>query len=359
MKLVLATPLYPPEAGGPATYAKILEEELPKHGIEVVTVKFGEVRHLPPLIRHVAYFFAVLKETKGAKVILVQDTVSAGLPSTLASIVSGVPLIVRVPGDYAWEQSTQRYGVTDSIDEFQHKKYGSKVETLRNIQRFVVSHAKKVIVPSKYFGQIVEGWGVCKENVVVIYHGVVPLLFDPVSVSKNEKLLAISVGRLVPWKGFAEIVRAFESLPNWHLVIIGDGPEKERLQRVIQEKQLSERVILLGGVSRPTVLSWCKVADAFVLNTAFESFSFQVAEAMALGTPVIATSVGSLPELIESGKEGVLLTLNDVYGFQKALEEVDTKKEIWNSRVRSAREKIQGFSKDTMILKTAQLIQHI
>jgi hypothetical protein len=60
MKLVIATPLYPPEIGGPATYAKLLEDGLSNLGIEIKLVKFSEVRHLPKIIRHFAYYRRVL-----------------------------------------------------------------------------------------------------------------------------------------------------------------------------------------------------------------------------------------------------------------------------------------------------------
>ena len=56
MKIVLATGIYPPEIGGPATYARILEEEMPRRGIEVTVYPFRAVRHLPRIVRHVAYF---------------------------------------------------------------------------------------------------------------------------------------------------------------------------------------------------------------------------------------------------------------------------------------------------------------
>ena len=60
MRLVLATPLYPPDPGGPATYAKVLEEELPKRGWQVDLVKFGDVRALPKVRRHFAYFMRAI-----------------------------------------------------------------------------------------------------------------------------------------------------------------------------------------------------------------------------------------------------------------------------------------------------------
>src|SRR3989344_4474464 len=134
MKIVIATPLYPPDIGGPATYSKLLFDELPKRGVDVTVLSFGEVRALPKIIRHFFYFLKLLKRGRGVDIIFAQDTVSVGFPSLWASKILGKRFFVRVPGDYAWEQATQRYGVTDSVDEFQNKRYGWRVEFLRKIQ---------------------------------------------------------------------------------------------------------------------------------------------------------------------------------------------------------------------------------
>src|SRR3989338_11012397 len=117
MKLVIATPLYPPEIGGPATYAKLLEEGLPGKGIEVELVKFSEVRHLPRLIRHYAYYRRVLRAAKSADVVLALDPVSVGLPAMWAAKRAGKSFVVKIVGDYAWEQGQQRFGVMQNLDE--------------------------------------------------------------------------------------------------------------------------------------------------------------------------------------------------------------------------------------------------
>ena len=99
MKIVLATPLYPPEIGGPATYAKLLEEGLPSSGIEVALVKFSEVRHLPKLIRHYAYYRRVLAAVRRADAVLALDPVSVGLPAMWAARKAGKPFVVKIVGD--------------------------------------------------------------------------------------------------------------------------------------------------------------------------------------------------------------------------------------------------------------------
>ncbi len=108
MRLLIATPLYPPDVGGPATYAKILEETLPSRGIAVTVVSFGSVRHLPSGVRHLRYFLNVLSVARKADIVLALDPVSVGLPALLAVRLLRKRFAVKVVGDFAWEQYMQR-----------------------------------------------------------------------------------------------------------------------------------------------------------------------------------------------------------------------------------------------------------
>src|SRR3989344_3373366 len=106
MRLVIATPLYPPEVGGPATYVQELETGLPSRSIDVTVVKFSDVRrwYLPKLVRHYVYYRRVLQEAKNADLVLALDPVSVGLPAMKAARKAGKPFVVKIVGDYAWEQ---------------------------------------------------------------------------------------------------------------------------------------------------------------------------------------------------------------------------------------------------------------
>jgi len=305
--LLISTGIYPPDIGGPATYSKLLKEELPKRGIEVKISSFSEVRHLPKVIRHFYYFFLVFFRLSGVSAVLAQDTVSVGLPTLLAARLRKKKFLVRVPGDYAWEQSVQRFGVKEEIDDFQIKRYGFKVELLRSIQKFVVSRADAVITPSNYFNRLVSGWIRVPGKVKTIYNGI--KLEDGREALPNKfvRPTIISAGRLVPWKGFSVLVETMADLPDYDLVIVGEGPDKEILETLIRSKNLEKRVKLIGSLPRKEMLSFLKGAKVFVLNTHFESFSFQIVEAMNVGTPVIATKVGNLSEIIDNGENGILV----------------------------------------------------
>lgn len=353
MTILVTTGLYPPEIGGPATYTKLLEGELPKQGIAVTVLPFSRVRAYPKIVRHLLYTVLVWWQARGCAAVFAQDTVSVGLPSYLATRLTRTKLIVRVPGDYAWEQAVQRYGVTDDIDTFQTKRYGSAVERLRRVQERVVCGAAQVITPSNYFNQLVTDWGVSPERVRTIYNGVA---LREVSTVVRMSHTIISAGRLVSWKGFTTLIDILPELPDWQLVILGDGPERAALEARAQERGVQKRVIFAGRVSTDEMTDWLAKGTVFALNTQFESFSFQIVEAMHAGIPVVTTTVGSLPELITSGQEGVLLQPNDHRGFREAIQSVVADAETWNRRTAAAQQKAKQFSIKSTVTQVREIL---
>jgi len=293
MKILIATGLYPPESGGPATYSKLLQDRLPALGFDVIVLPFSLVRRWPKGVRHVAYFLMCIGYGMMVDFIYAQDTVSVGLPAAFAAKVAGKKFLVRVPGDYAWEQGRQRFGVTDELDEFQTKKYGFKLQMLRRLQKFVVRSARAVVVPSVYMQKIVAQWGV---EPVLIYNGIaVPPPFV-LPHTRPEGFLVVTIARPVPWKGLEGLRRVVEKEKNWHLKIVDGLPHDE-------------------------AMGWVKAADVFVLNSTYEGLSHALIEAMALGTPIVATKVGGNPELV--GSSGVLIPPKDDDALYAALKSVE------------------------------------
>ncbi len=360
MKLVLATPLYPPEPGGPATHTRFLEEWLPRFGIEVTVIAYRRVASLPKGIRHLKYLLLVYRAARSSDAVFAQDTMSVGVPAYLAARLARKPFLVRVPGDHAWEQGRQRYGVTDDLDTFQTKRYRWQVELLRSISRYVVRHADKVIVPSSYFERLVGGWlGDARGSLVRIYNGIDFSVIPEKPEMLPDRPFLVSVGRLVPWKGFGGLISLLTRLPEWSLVIIGDGPERTRLGALVRENNLDSRVSFTGNVSRAQVLGWLSVADAFVLNSSFESFSYQLVEALAVGVPTIATNIGSIPEILENEEQGILVAPDDFDALCVALRSVRTESTRWSERIVAGREKARDFSAERTARAFAALIEGV
>ncbi|HVW71640.1 MAG TPA: glycosyltransferase family 4 protein [Candidatus Paceibacterota bacterium] len=316
------------------------------------------IKHLPKGIRHIAYALRVWRTARGADAVFAEDTVSAGLPALWAARAARRPCIVRVPGEHAWEQGRQRFGVVDTLDEFQTKRYSWRVELLRFLGRYTVRHADRVVVPSHYFERIVSGWGVDASRLGVIYNGIeaVP---PELPAEPPTRPFVVSVGRLVPWKGFLALIDVLPQLPEWQLVIVGDGPQRAMLEAAAETRGVHDRVHFTGSVSRPQVLGWLSAADAFVLNSSFESFSYQVVEALAMGTPVIATRIGSIPELVNEGSEGVLVEPNDRTALVRSIESVKKQPEAWAVRADAGRRKAEQFSAKATAEQTADLVRSL
>jgi glycosyltransferase involved in cell wall biosynthesis len=113
--------------------------------------------------------------------------------------------------------------------------------------------------------------------------------------------------------------RAVAGVPNVHLLIAGDGPDAKRLKRLAQELA-PQRVRFLGWVSSPhTKAALYNAADMLVLPSEREGFPTVVGEAMACGTPVLATRVGGVPELVKDGETGWLIEPGDEVSFLQKL----------------------------------------
>lgn len=373
MKLVIATPLYPPEIGGPATYAKLLCEGLPLKGVEVELVKFSEVRHLPKLIRHFVYYRRVLKAARNADIVFALDPVSVGLPAQKAAQKAGKPFVVKIVGDYAWEQGTQRFGITQNLDEFvKTKTVPFSVRMLRRIQTRVARGATRVIVPSEYLKGIVVAWGtspalstgIPPEKIEVI-HNAVPLAAEkpgivPESVAKLPRPLAVTAGRLVPWKHIDGTMDAIAELHKKRsqvsLVVVGDGPERAALARRAEEK-LPGNVVFTGMLSHADTLATMKSADAFVLNSSYEGLSHLLIEAQALGMPTLATRVGGNPEVITDKENGLLVPVGDTSALASALERMLGDEGLRARLSSRARESAKRFSTETMLSRTSDVLR--
>jgi len=353
-KILLTTGIFPPEIGGPATYSALLEKELPKFGIVVEVLPFRVVRHLPRWIRHLVFFFKVLNRGRKVDVLYSQDPLSVGFPTMLVAKILGKPFVVRIAGDYAWEQATQRFGVTDSIDDFQNKKYGFQTELMRFLQKTTASMAEVVISPSKYFANLVSNWRPASIKSLAIYNGI-----DFADIANNdgkfEPKTIISAGRLVPWKGFPALIEVMQDLPDWKLFIAGDGPDKEKLTQLIKYKNLEDRVWLLGKMDRKDLLNKMQKCEIFVLNTAFESFSFQIVEAMFAEVSVISTNIGNISEIVDDGESGLLVSPNNKKEILEAihkLSDISLRTKI----ITNAKAKAKLFSIEKTMTKTAEVI---
>ena len=348
MKILICTGIFPPEAGGPATYSKLLAEELSKRGHEVTLITYGKEYQISSIKYQIIfisrsffkpwhywkYFRAVKKHGRDADVIYAQDPVSAGYPTYLAAKVLKKRFAVKITGDYSWEQAMNRRLTDKLIDDFQQEKNLPRpIAKMRDIQIRVAKEATTVVVPSEYLKRIVLGWGVKEKRVRVIYNSVsMPATIAP-AAKPAGKFLIVSSGRDVPWKGFETLKQAVEELgEDYELRIVHSMPHNEYL-----------RVL--------------KSADVFVLNTGYEGFAHAIIEAMAVGTLVITTRVGGNVELVNDGETGLLVDYNGKDQIKAAIKKLYDSPELRAKLVENARKSLDKFSLKNMVDETERILK--
>lgn len=122
-----------------------------------------------------------------------------------------------------------------------------------------------------------------------------------------DKTLLLFVGRVAPEKQIEQIRAVLDAIPNTHLAIVGDGPHREKLEKLME----GASVTFAGYLKGEALSSAYAAADIFVFPSAIETFGLVVAEAMAAELPVVSSRVGGVPELIESGVNGFIFEPND------------------------------------------------
>lgn len=367
IKLLIATGLYPPDIGGPATYSKMLEEKLAAHNVTTIIVQFGSVRHLPKVIRHIVFFFILIKKARGAHIVYALDPISVGVPARLVASILRKTFLVRLGGDYAWEQGQQRFGLQETLDEYTRNPTDAKwqVRLLAHIQRSIVKSAAYVVLPSQYLKSIVVTWGISPSKIRVIYSALFPLQVAGSKSTIRQQLayegsVLVSSGRFVPWKGFVELIEVVAALvpliPDISLVIIGDGPLHDVLVDKVKMCNVEDRVRLVGRLSKEALGAAIKGADIFILNTSYEGLSHQLLEVMDLSIPIVTTNIGGNPELITDGISGTLVAVGDTEELAKAIMHLVANEQSRIRLAQNARLRTLDFTQEAVVEKFATFL---
>ncbi|MBW4540947.1 MAG: glycosyltransferase [Myxacorys chilensis ATA2-1-KO14] len=245
-------------------------------------------------------------------------------------------------------------------------------------QHYVAAYIRACLVRWLYpksDGLVAASWGTAKDlahitalpldRIQVIYNPVV----TPDVIRKSQEPLdhpwflpeeppvVLGVGRLVGQKDFFTLIRAFQQVRQQRrarLMILGEGEDRPRLETLIRELKLEQDVALFGFVENPYV--YMANSAVFVLSSCYEGFGNVVAEAMAVGTPIVATDCPSGPaEILENGEYGKLVSIADPDSMATAI--LETLAHPVNSEVLKARSLL--FSSDHVVTQYVDVIEQI
>lgn len=336
-KLFIASGIFHPEAGGPATYLYELLPELQRMGWDVraLTYGAGDVDSYPYpltriprrnlLVRMAQYAQAARPLLAWADLVYIH---TLGLPLLGKR---RIPRVLKIVGDQAWERAIRKGWIppTEDVDDFQKKTYGLIVSAQQAFRAREVRGMDGVIVPSEYLKRMVVGWGLPPEKVRVIYNALPPDHVAP-ELSQAEARARLGLGdeptlltaaRLTPWKGVDHLITALEHVPDVRLLVAGDGEQLTSLKQQAESAGLSGRVTFLGRVGREKMALYMKAADYLALYSGYEGLSHTLLESLRAGTPVIASDKGGNPEVVQHDVNGLLVPYVNVEALTAALRE--------------------------------------
>jgi teichuronic acid biosynthesis glycosyltransferase TuaC len=167
--------------------------------------------------------------------------------------------------------------------------------------------------------------GVPADRITVLRNGVDLGLFHPDGRDGARRRLDFrrrtigSVGWLIERKGHHHVIAALTKLPDTDLVIVGEGPERSRLERLAASLGVSDRVRFMGSLDQRRLAEVYRALDALVLASSREGWANVLLESMACGTPVVASSVWGTPEVVTAPAAGVLMATLDADGVANGI----------------------------------------
>jgi glycosyltransferase involved in cell wall biosynthesis len=291
---------------GGYAYDRRIIAELERLGWHVELVDLGAGFPWPSETTRAAARAQLLEVTAGEPIVI--DGLALGaLPEIASELAGHNPLLALVHHPLALE-----WGLSPA-----------QAGTLRRSERAALASVRAVIVTSPATARIVASdYGVAADRITVARPGSgrVP----PARGSRSDVPHLLSVGAVVPRKGFDVLVRALATLADqpWQLTIAGDltraPPTAAALQADIVRLGLTDRIITLGAVSSERLASLYDAADLFVLASYFEGYGMAYAEALAHGLPVIGTNSGAIPETVSDGA-GLLVAAGDAAALAESL----------------------------------------
>ena len=335
MRVVVVSGIWPPDVGGPASHAPALADALVEagHTVEVVTTAdlapdtqpypvHWVARDRPAPLRHLAVAREVRRAAQGADRVYATTMVRR---AALGAALGRRPLVVKLVADEAYERERRAGRFAGTLEEFQAERRGLRLRFLRATRTAALRRARCIVVPSAYLRQIAIGWGLDPSRIDVVPNPAPELPEHPTRDEARATLgidgFALGVaGRLTAQKALGDTLEALARVPDVALLVLGDGPERAELERRAGELGLADRVRFLGAGTRDDVIALFRAVDAALLTSAWENLPHTLLEALATGTPVIATAVGGIPEVVRDEENGLLVPPRDIAAIASAID---------------------------------------
>jgi phosphatidylinositol alpha-1,6-mannosyltransferase len=267
--------------------------------------------------------------------------------------------------------------------------YGKEITELQNVSQIkkrlmqkIFSEADRIITISDYLKSKLENTGVDRHKITKIYPGVDSEVFSPKDQPKARKKISnligrdikhyniiLSVGRLVKRKGHDMVIKSLSSVlkryPKTTYLIVGDGPDRERLKMLTSKLNLERYVIFSGAPKSQDLPNYYNASDLFIMPSRIlnekkdvEGFGIVYLEASACGKPIIAGKGGGVAEAVENKKTGILADPENPDEIAEATLKLLNNPKLAKNLGQAGRERVvRDFNWDKLVEKLTPLIE--
>ena len=356
MKVLIVSGIWPPDVGGPASHAPEVAAYLLEHRHEPRVVVTAEQepeprdypvewisRAAPPGVRHLRAAVTISRLARAVDVVY-----STGMFGRTAAgaRAARTPYVLKLTADPAFERARRRGLFSGSLAEFQEDG-DLRTKPFRTARDSVVRGAAHVICPSSYLAELTAGWGVPRERVDVLPNPA-PDVSEVGEGETFDEPTLVFAGRLTEQKTLDVAIEAARRA-GVRLVVVGDGPDRARLESL-------GGATYLGAQPRARVLELLRGADASILSSSWENFPHGVVESLAVGTPVIATAVGGVAEVVADGENGLLVEAGDVDGMTSSIERYFADAGLRARREANAAPSVERYSRDRVYGRLLEIL---
>ncbi len=316
MHILIATGIYPPDIGGPATYAQKLAEALTLAGHRVTVLAYGRdatateqstvhrVEKRLPILRWFRYASALKRLGEHADIVYALSSVSCGMPLMLSSLTKP-RRVLRLGGDFFWERYTD-LGGTLSLREW----YASPLSFLWRFIMLQILRSFDVLIFSTEFQRTLyrERFSSLPDTAVIENareRG------HPIPHTLHSPFRLLSYGRFVAFKNLSSLIRAMTTLTSATLTLVGDGPEAQALKGLVQSLGLQERISFLPPLSGSAQSELFSRHDLLVIPSLTDISPNAALEAVSHGLPVLLTCETGLSDDLLTGIETAQLQTPD------------------------------------------------
>ena len=320
MNILITVGIFPPDIGGPASFVpkianhlinmdnkvKIIclaDEENLLLEDELDVLRIRRSTYLP--IRWFKTISLIIKHGRKSDILFVNGL---GVEAAIANLYLRKKIVRKIVGDPVWERFYNKKRTSETFDDFQNLKHNLNVRIQKLIRNWSISSSEVVITPSDHLKEFINRTNP-KTEVLKINNGIEITEFKRSKTPLHEFNILIN-SRLVVQKNIHLVIEAMGSIKNLdiNLKIIGEGGEFARLEDLITNLKIQNRVKMIGKVENNLISEYLKISNLFIQASDYEGLPHSILEAINYEVPILSTEVGGCKDLLDNGDRGFIIS---------------------------------------------------